>query len=81
MVLQCCNEENCDCEMSTDWRYVQGKALVIQRRRQEPTTSGDRPFNYSEPISIDIHDYVPGTYIVEIKSCLNSVLQSKIVKI
>lgn len=40
-----------------------------------------RPFNYSEPISIDIHNYVPGTYIVEIKSCLNSVLQSKIVKI
>ena len=41
MVLQCCDEENCDCKMSTDWRYgLQGKALVIQRRRQEPTTSG-----------------------------------------
>ena len=40
-----------------------------------------KPFNYSEPISIDIHNYVPGTYIVEIKSCLNSVLQSKIIKI
>ena len=39
------------------------------------------PFNYSETISIDIHNYVPGTYIVEIKNCLNSVLQSKSVKI
>ena len=39
------------------------------------------PFNYSETISIDIHNYVPGTYIVEIKNCLNSVLQSKIIKI
>lgn len=38
-------------------------------------------FNYSETISIDIHNYVPGTYIVEIKSCFNSVLQSKIIKI
>ena len=40
-----------------------------------------RPFCYTEAISIDINDYVPGTYIVEIKTCLNNVLQSKIIKI
>ena len=33
--------------MSTDWRYgLQGKALVIQRRRQEPTTSGGSGLSY-----------------------------------
>ena len=38
-------------------------------------------FNFLEPISIDVQDYIPGTYLIEIRSCFKSVLQSKIIKI
>ncbi|MBR6067471.1 MAG: hypothetical protein IKP45_06685 [Bacteroidales bacterium] len=38
-------------------------------------------FNFSETISIDVQNYIPGTYVIEIKSCFKSVLQSKIIKI
>ena len=38
-------------------------------------------FNYDTPISINVSDYASGTYLVEIKSCYDKVMQTKIVKL
>lgn len=38
-------------------------------------------FNYEEEITLNIGDYVPGAYIVEIRSCFSDVFSTKIIKI
>ena len=38
-------------------------------------------FNFLKPISIDVQDYIPGTYIIEIKNCFDKIVLRKIVKI
>lgn len=37
-------------------------------------------FNYEEEITLNIGDYVPGAYIVEIRSCFSDVFSTKIIK-
>jgi hypothetical protein len=38
-------------------------------------------YKYDIPIIIDVSEYLPGTYMVEIKSCYEDVLQAKIIKL
>ena len=37
-------------------------------------------FNYEDEITLNIGDYVPGAYIVEIRSCFSDVFSTKIIK-
>ena len=37
-------------------------------------------FNYEEEITLDIGNYVPGAYIVEIRSCFSDMFSTKIIK-
>ena len=37
-------------------------------------------FNYEEEITLNIGDYVPGAYLVEIRSCFSDVFSTKIIK-
>lgn len=38
-------------------------------------------YKYDTLISIDVSEYTSGTYMVEIRSCWNRVIQTKVVKI
>ena len=38
-------------------------------------------YKYDLPISINVRDYTSGTYLVEIRSCYNQVMQTKVVKL
>ena len=42
--------------------------------------SSDR-YNYDKLICINVSDYTPGTYLVEIKGCYDNVVQTKVIKL